>query len=160
VRPPLSRERLSIDENGLAHYALKKPDRHGRKDLLFHPHELLARMTAQIPAPRLCLRRVFGVLAPRSPLREKVVAPRTKTVPPVPRSGAVAAEVPTPPTRTPWEELLRQAFQSDPTRCRCGGTLRVVAVVRCRKQARRYLAGMGLYSRLPGERLGPRTRAP
>ena len=157
LRPPLSLERLSIDDNGLAHYELKKPDRRGRTELLFQPHELLARMTAQIPAPRLCLRRVFGVLAPGSPLREKVVAPRKKAVPP---AEGTAAKVAQPPTRTPWAELLRHAFQFDPTRCSCGGTMRVVAVVRSRQQARRYLTGMGLYPRLPGELLGARTRPP
>ena len=90
-------------------------------------------------------------------MREKVVPRRRKAVPP---AEGTAAKVSQPPTRTPWAELLRHAFRFDPTRCRCGGTLRVVAVVRSKHQARRYLAGMGLYPELPGELLGARTRPP
>ena len=97
LRGPLALDRLSIDDDGTARYALKRPDRHGRTTLVLSPHELIARMTALMPLPHLCLRRVFGVLAPRSALRKLIVPGRDVAHPGPEREEKSAA----PPTRTP-----------------------------------------------------------
>jgi hypothetical protein len=135
------------------------PDRHGKTHLVMTPHQLLARMTALIPSPRLCLRRAFGVLAGGSPLRKRVVpkgAPRNHQHTLHPPDEKPSAS---PPTRTPWAELIARSFEgADALRCpNCGTRMAVLAVIRDRKEARRYLDGTGEYAELPAQ---GRSRAP
>jgi hypothetical protein len=146
LRGPLALDRLTINDQGNAVYALRKPDRHGRTTLVMTPGQLMARLSALIPAPHLCLRREFGVLAPRSPLRRRVAPPTV--LPPTSANGTA--------TRTPWAQLLKRIFGGDPDRCpRCRGRMVVVAIVRDPKEARRSLEGTGQYADLPGNRKPP-----
>jgi hypothetical protein len=145
-RGPLALDRLTINDEGNPAYALRQPDRQGRTTLVMTPDQLMGRLSALIPAPHLCLRRVFGVLAPRSPLRRRVVPPTA-----LPASSATGTA-----TRTPWAQLFKRVFGDEPDRCpRCGGRTVVVAIVRDSKEARRYLEGTGQYAELPGNRKPP-----
>jgi len=144
LRGPVALERLHVRDDGNVAYDLKRPDRFGRTQLLMTPQQLLARMTALIPAPNLCLRRLFGVLAPRAALRNAVI-PHAAPV----RERACCGKE---PTRTPWADLLRHAFKWDPMKCgKCGGALQVMACIRDRDEARRYLQGTGLFVELPSQ---------
>ena len=152
LRGPLALERLKIDEETeTIRSELKRPDRRGRTHLVMTPQQLLARMTALIPSPRLCLRRTFGVLAGGSPLRKRVVpkcAPRnhSHTLRPPDEQPAQA-----PPTRTPWAELIARSFEgADALKCpNCGKRMAVLAIIRDRKEARRFLEGTAQYKADP-----------
>jgi hypothetical protein len=148
LRGPLALERLHINDDGNAEYELKRPDRHGHTTLTLTPHQLIARLTALIPAPHLCLRRTFGVLAPRSPVRQKIVPNGAR-----PHRHTAADEKPAAqPTRTPWAELLDRVYGVAPLRCgKCGGHMVEIACVRSKTEARRYLEGTGQYVELPAQ---------
>jgi hypothetical protein len=146
LRGPLALDRLTINDESNAVHALRKPDRHGRTTLVMTPDHLMGRLSALIPAPHLCVRRESGVLAPRSPLRRRVVPPTA-----FPTTSATGTA-----TRTPWAQLLKRVFGDDTDPCfRCVGRLVVVAIVRDPGEARRYLEGTGQYADLPGNRKPP-----
>jgi hypothetical protein len=71
--PPFSSGRLGrLDDHTVA-YNLPRPTPDGRTCLLMDPMELLKRLAALIPPPRVHLVRYFGVLAPNAALREQVI---------------------------------------------------------------------------------------
>jgi len=143
LRPPLSLQRLSRREDGAVVYRLQRPDRRGRTALVMTPLELLARLAAILPAPRLALRRQLGVLAPGSRDRRKILP-----APAPPASCHPAAS--NAPSRIPWAELLRRVWDLDALRCeRCGGQLRPAVVVLDPAEAERYLRAIGGFSPLP-----------
>ena len=144
LRGPLALDRLKFDEETeTIRYALKRPGRRGKTHLVMTPAELFARMTALIPSPRLCLRRTFGVLASGSSLRKRVVPKST------PRNHSHTLHPPdqkpgeSPPTRTPWAELIARCFDgADALKCtHCGKRMAVLAIIRDRKEAQRFLEG-------------------
>src|SRR5271167_830490 len=98
LRPPLSSKRLSLREDGAVIYRLQRPDRRGRTTLLMSPLELLARLAAILPAPRLALRRQLGLFSPGSPDRRRVMPA------PAPLQGCHPSAKRA-PTRVPWAEL-------------------------------------------------------
>lgn len=73
-----------------------------------------------------------------------------------PRAGEKPPAV---PTRTRWAELIARAFGGlDPRRCHeCGGEKEVLAVIRDRGEARRYLEAADLHADLAAQ---SRARAP
>ena len=130
ARPPLALERLSVSEDGKLRYALKHPYADGTTHFLFTPLDLLARLAALIPRPRVNLIRYHGVFAPNSKLRARIVPGKR------PRSAqrpANCSNKPTPATRAEsprltWAERLKRAFEFDVTICPlCSGRLRVIA---------------------------------
>ena len=69
TRPALSEQRLSLTSQGLVRYTLKTPYRDGTTHVFFDPLDLMARLAALIPKPRVNLIRYHGVFAPNSPHR-------------------------------------------------------------------------------------------
>jgi len=61
-------ERLALTASGQVRYALKTPYRDGTTYIVLEPLDLVARLAARVPAPRMHLTRFHGVLAPRSTL--------------------------------------------------------------------------------------------
>ncbi len=57
TRPALSEQRLSLASQGLVRYALKTPYRDGTTHVFFEPLDLMARLAALIPKPRVNLIR-------------------------------------------------------------------------------------------------------
>jgi hypothetical protein len=89
------------------------------------PFDLLARICALIPPPRLHRVRCHGVLSSRAKLRAEVVPS-----PPAPEPTLLALQAELPrrvgpgesPRRTPWAWLLRHVFRQDVAVCpRCQG---------------------------------------
>jgi hypothetical protein len=151
LRPALSLKRLSLRDDDVVVYRLQRPDRRGRTALVMTPLELLARLAAILPAPRLALRRQLGVFSPGSPDRRKIMP-----APPPPQGCHTSAK--SAPTRLPWAELLRRVWHLDALRCdRCGGRLRPVALVQDLAEAERYLRQRGEFTPLPGP---ARSRGP
>jgi Putative transposase len=98
TRPPLAQERLTRRADGRLELELKKVWRDGTRALVLEPFDLLARLVASVPPPRLHLLRYFGVLSgdkscPRSrpsrPSEDR--RPRPVTSSAFPRSAATAS---------------------------------------------------------------------
>jgi len=119
--------------------------------LLTTPEELLEKLAALVPPPRLNLVRYHGVLAANAADRSQIV--------PGPKEQVEALAAPTSdgerPTaqrrhRLAWAVLLARVFQFDVTECpTCGGRMKIVAAVTDPRSIGRYLKGVGLPSRAP-----------
>ena len=69
-----------MTDDGKLRYALKRPYSNGTTHFLFHPLDLLAKLAALVPRPRVNLTRYHGVFASNSKLRARLVSgkPRKK----------------------------------------------------------------------------------
>ncbi|MFN2378172.1 MAG: transposase [Candidatus Binatia bacterium] len=145
ARPPLAEQRLEELADGRIVYRLRHRWRDGTSAVVLEPRDLLARLAAQIPPPRMHQVCYHGVLGPCA-LWRRYVAPsagRVTAAAPVPcgqRPEACGRTDSPPGTRDPssagrarrmaWSELLRRVFAVDALRCqRCGGAMRIVAAV-------------------------------
>ena len=73
TRPAISNERLSINGKGQVVIKLKTPWKDGATHVVLEPLELMQRLAALVPRPRLHLTRFHGVLAPNAKLRSQIV---------------------------------------------------------------------------------------
>ena len=68
ARGPLALERLKRRDDGKLEYRLKKPLRGGATTLVMTPVQLLKRLVALVPKPKVHLTRFFGLCgAPHNP---------------------------------------------------------------------------------------------
>jgi putative transposase len=72
-RPPVSSESLALTASGQVRYTLKTPYRDGTTHIVLEPLDLMARLAALVPRPRMHLTRYHGVLAPHSQYRAAVM---------------------------------------------------------------------------------------
>ncbi len=73
TRPVIAEQRLSLASNGNVIVALKTPYDDGTSHVVLSPMELMGRLAALVPKPRVNLTRFHGVFSPRSRLRGHVV---------------------------------------------------------------------------------------
>jgi len=71
-RPPMAEERLALSASGPVRYPLKTAYRDGTTHIVLEPLDLMARLAARVPPPRMHLTRYHGVFAPHSQLRALV----------------------------------------------------------------------------------------
>ena len=71
-RPPVASERLALTASGQVRYTLKTPYRDGTTHIVLEPLDLMARLAALVPTPRMHLTRYHGVFAPHSNYRAAV----------------------------------------------------------------------------------------
>ncbi len=107
ARPPLAAGRLRILDAGTLSFALKTPWDDGTSHLILTPHELLEKLAALVPPPRVNLIRYHGVLAPNAPDRDKIVPQRVASEPPGEDPGPCCHHM---PQRLAWADLLRRVF--------------------------------------------------
>ena len=69
TRPAIANERLKRNRAGQVVLQLKSPWRDGTTHIVMSPLELMQRLAALVPRPRLHLIRFHGVLAPHAKLR-------------------------------------------------------------------------------------------
>jgi hypothetical protein len=160
-RPPLAQERLEETPSGKLRYTFKKPWKDGTVALLLEPLDLIARVCALVPPPRLHMVRYHGVLSSHAKVRSEVV--------PKPEVASLATRVvqlelfgdnndssDTEPRRRPWAWLLRHVFEVDVTTCpHCTGPMRWLEAATTSDAIARLLAKHGLGPRPP-----PKDRAP
>jgi hypothetical protein len=129
-RPPVACERLALTASGDVRYRLKTPYRDGTTHLVLEPLDLMARLAALVPPPRMHLTRFHGVFAPHSQLRAAVT--------PAHRGRGAAKWSPTDPAKpaTPrhvamnWARRLKRVFGIEIDSCaRCGGRLAILASI-------------------------------
>ena len=125
ARPPFALERLEAIDNEHLRYHLSKPQIDGATELSLSPLELIDRIAALVPPPRVHRHRYHGVLAPNSPLRDQVTAliPKTATNKPALAPGSGETDAPDPVSRSParylWATLIARLFERFPLTFRC-----------------------------------------
>ena len=132
----------------------------GTTQLLFEPVELLERLAALTPRPRINLLLYYGVLGARSVWRSQLAGSdpaRSGDVPhgrtPQPR----ADDVPRSRSNWLWAELMQRSFGFDVLACpRCGDRLELIALIEDPTVIRRILGHLGL----PTEVATPRPARP
>lgn len=133
LRPPLAKSRLHETMDGKYAFELKTPWSDGTRMIFFSGEELVARLTALVPPPRMHMVHYFGVLAPNSKLRKLVVpeAPAEEDADPC---GHSIAYEQTTTGRTirrrwiPWATMLLKVFAVDVLACpNCQGRMQRIA---------------------------------
>lgn len=127
----MAADRLAMTPSGLVRYALKTPYRDGTTHVMLESLDMMARLAALVPPPRMHLARYHGVFAPRAKLRAAVTpahrgvgaarqpAPGAEGKPPLPSHVAMS-----------WARRLKRVFGIEIEACAgCGGRLRIVASI-------------------------------
>jgi hypothetical protein len=147
ARPAFALERLEqLDAHRLL-YRLPKPRPDGKTQVLLSPLELIQRLAALVPPPRLHRHRYHGVLAPNAPLRTAVTA----LVQAAPAPGPSPAELTAAeegawrsPARYLWAVLLARLYESMPLTCPiCSADMRIIAFITEDRTVRRILKHIG-----------------
>ncbi len=134
----------------------------GRRILVLDPVEFLGRLAVLVPRPRINLLLYSGVLGPRAAWRAEVVPCQTTG-----GRDAVLTKPATEPVREPeaaetarrhacgqcWASLMARTFGCDVLACpRCGGRLRLVALIEDSAIIGRILRHLGLPTEVPSPR--------
>jgi hypothetical protein len=168
ARPPLAAGHLQWVD---AHheqlcYRLPKPLADGSTELILPALELLERLSAFIPPPRIHRHRYFGVLAPNAPLRPVVTAlacEQAETDPDRAKPSSAsngadgATSEPSPSDAKPpspaislWAMLLARIYEIFPLVCpRCGGEMEIIAFITEAPTVRAILTYIGEPSEAP-----------
>ena len=132
-RGALSKERISLDENGMVVLKLKSQYTDGTTHLRFTPQAFIKRIISLIPKPRTNMFRYHGVFAPRHKKRAEITSlnkPKKKN-----KTKKVKKVY-----QTPWAELLRRVFLKEVDNCdSCGSKLKYVASITSPIQCRKIL---------------------
>ncbi len=143
TRPAIANERLTLTDCDQVVYELKTPYRDGTTHIVMSPLELLQRLAALVPRPRLNLIRFHGVLAPNAKWRSQIV--------PEPPAQAEAGTEPVEEGRgssgryISWARLLKRVFDIDVTTCpNCGGQLKMIAAIEDPPVIQKILTHLGL----------------
>ena len=161
LRPPVGQDRLQLMPDGTAVLELRRRWTDGTTHLVFDPVELLERLAALTPRPRINLVLYHGVLAPRAAWRRAVVPSRVNdreatsastNEPPacaVSPADADATRAGRPHNRT-WAELMQRSFGFDVLACpRCPGRLKLVALIQDGTMIQRILGHLSLPLNVP-----------
>ena len=124
ARGAVTLERLDVNADGDLLYTFTRPWSDGTTGIKLSPLELLEKLAALVPLPRLHLVRYGGCLAPHSKLRAAII--------PTPRQQGL--EEPKDRSTSPnwtWARLLKRVFAIDRERCPVcqQGRLQIIAVI-------------------------------
>src|SRR4029450_3322514 len=124
ARGAVSLERLGQDANGDLVSTFTHPWSDGTTGIRLSPMELLEKLAALMPLPRVHLVRSGGCLAPHSHLRG-AITPTSR------QQGVDEGETDTGAPRWSWARLLKRVFALDMARCSfCQrGALRIIAAI-------------------------------
>jgi Putative transposase len=158
LRPPVTGDRLSVAADGRVVLRLRHPWADGTTHVAFEPMAFLERLAVLVPRPRINLLLYHGILAAHAAWRAEVV-PRVPSGVADLGTGAATAAAPSPgPAGRRWADLMRRAFEVDVPACpRCGGRLRLVALLEAGAVTARILRHLGLPPEVPA---AAPTRAP
>jgi hypothetical protein len=74
LRPPVAQDALELTDGGKILLTMRRAWHDGTRAILFEPHELIEKLAALIPKPRVNLLLYHGVLGPSARLRSGAVA--------------------------------------------------------------------------------------
>ena len=143
-RPPVAVDRMALTASGQVRYALKTPYRDGTTHIVLEPLDLMARLAALVPPPRMHLTRYHGVFAPHSKLRA-AITPARRGAGRKPQVEEAADKSATPRhVAMSWAKCLKRVFGIDIEACaRCGGKLKVIASIEDPQVIAKILAHLG-----------------
>ncbi len=145
ARPPLAAGRLERISDEALSFRLKTPWDDGTTHLILSPIELLEKLAAMVPPPRINLVRYHGVLGPNAKDRDKIVPAGKQTAETSADEDAAPRKY-----RLAWSALLARVFQIDMEKCpHCGGKMRIVAALTDPASIRQYLEGTGQSAEVP-----------
>lgn len=141
LRPPLAQGRLVERNDGRYAFQMKTPWPDGTSVLVFNGVELIGRLAALVPPPRLHAVRYFGIFAPNAKLRPLVVP---KPLKPKPSPACCILSDDTEKSRygrrTPWVQLLQMVFGIDVLQCpKCSSRMQRIAFLTQPRVIRRFL---------------------
>jgi hypothetical protein len=156
ARPPIALGRLGSTRDGKITYRVKHRAPGKPAELILTKLELLEKIAALIPPPRVHLVRYHGVLAPNAKWRSRIVPRAADSAPPSNETGQSSAPrieidwVPPRPSRLDWAALLLRVFKIDVLQCdRCGGRMRVLAFITDPDVTHAILSHLGLPTAAP-----------
>jgi hypothetical protein len=151
LRPPVSSERLRVAADGRIVVALRHRWGDGTSEVAFDPVTFLGRLAVLIPRPRVNLLMYHGVLGARATWRAEVVRQAVPADDPAGSRSPDRGESDGATRRgLSWAALMRRTFAFDVLACaRCGGRLRLIALIEEVTVVTRILRHLGLPSELP-----------
>lgn len=128
ARGPIANERLTESFPNQFTYELKSKWRDGTTHVGFTGLDLMARIVALIPPPKMKMIRYFGVFASNFKGREKIVPEQEL----IKSEGPVDLENPkVKKERLSWSQMLKRVFEIDVTICpKCQGRMEQIAVIK------------------------------
>ena len=150
ARPAVAEERLSTNDQGDVIYRFKKPWDDGTTAMKLTPMELMERLVALVPRPRVHLTRFHGVLAPHYKHRKQIIPkpPELKIV--QDQEIIEPKQLELKKKNIPWARLLARVFNIDVETCsKCGGKMKIIAAIEDPKVIRKILEHMGLDAKPP-----------
>ncbi|MEO1484045.1 MAG: transposase [Myxococcota bacterium] len=140
ARPPVANQRLEELSDGRIAYRLKRAWSDGTTEVVYEPHELIAKLVPLMPPPRAHQVRYHGILAPAASYREFVV----------PAAGGDGEPDAARRRNYRWAELMQRVFEHEVLECpECGGRMRIVATVTEPRTIRAILRSVGLAADSP-----------
>ena len=122
----------------------EEPQKNGVTHVVLSPHELIEKLCALIPQPRMHLVRYSGVLAPNAKMRSSVIPGLT-------RAQIKAKEEDKDPDKSPslkkgcWAKLLARVFDIDISKCiHCNGKMKIISSIKDPPVIKRILTHLGL----------------
>lgn len=144
ARPAISEERLSTNSVGDVVYRFKKPWDDGTAAIKLTPMELMEKLAALVPRPRVHLTRFHGVLGPHYKYRKLIVPAKPKLTSVADTSDPVTAK------RISWARLLKRIFNIDIQICpKCQGPVKIIAAVEDPVVIKKILEHLGLSATAP-----------
>ena len=104
---------MSLTKNGDIKYELKKTWKNGVTHVVLSPHELIKKLCALIPQPRMHLVRYSGVLAPNAKMRPGVIPGLTRAQIKAKEEKNKDPDEKTPIKKSSWATLLARVFDID-----------------------------------------------
>jgi len=159
LRPPVASDRLAVAADGRVLVTLRRPWADGTSVVALDPLTFLGRLAVLVPRPRINLLLYQGVLGARSSWRAEVVqlvgASEAEATAPAAAHPQVGERRASPARGLRWAELMRRTFAFDVLACvRCGGRLRLIALIEQTAVITRILRHLGLPSEVPLPRAG------
>jgi hypothetical protein len=163
LRSPMTQERLHLTDEGQVRLELRRPWRDGTTAIVFDPVEFLGRLAVLVPRPRINLLLYYGVLGPRAAWRAEVIGHHASEtggaggLPPLatePMNEVAPAETLAREARGRcWAALMQRTFGFDVLACpRCGGKLRLIALIEDAAVIGRILRYLGMPTEIPAPR--------
>jgi hypothetical protein len=147
ARPSVALSRMSEATNGDIQITLKKPFSDGTTHIVFTPMELIEKLVALIPQPRMHMVRFHGLLAPNSRLRSKII-PKPKEQNESNHDGA--ADPQQRQRKMSWAKLLKRTFNIDVLTCAlCSGNCKIISAIQDKKAITKILCHLDLPTEPP-----------
>lgn len=159
LRPPVAVDRVRLTDGGQVRLSLRQAWRDGTTDFVFDLVEFLGRLAVLVPRPRINLLLYYGVLGARSAWRAEVVridrlaedgrgSPVSDGSDAAAAGGAHARVVRA--RGQQWAALMQRTLGFDVLACpRCGGRLRLLALIEQAGVIGRILRHLGVPAEIP-----------